>query len=216
MSENTKLKHSQSDQASARDFIYSLSSNPFPGSERIYVQGSRADILVPMRKISCNPTPIASEKDPSKWEQNEPIYVYETAGAYSDPNKHIDVTEGLEPLREGWITERDDTEILDVSSSEYARLQKLDIRGEAKRFQKRVRIRKAVKGSCVTQMHYARRGIITPEMEFIAIRENQNLEAIKSELLRRQHPGESFGANIPDKITAEFVRTEVAEGRVGG
>lgn len=213
MSENTKPTSSQTAQESARDFIYSLSSNPLPGSERIYVQGSRADIQVPMRKISCNPTPIADEKDASNWEQNEPIYVYETAGAYSDPNKHIDVTEGLEPLREGWITERGDTEVLDVLSSEYARLQQIDIRGEAKRFQKRVRIRKALKSKCVTQMHYARKGIITPEMEFIAIRENQNLEAIKSELLRKQHPGESFGANIPEKITAEFVRTEVAEGR---
>ena len=135
MSENTNPTSSQTAQESARDFIYSLSSNPLPGSERIYVQGSRAGIQVPMRKISCNLTPIAGEKDASNWEQNEPIYVYETAGAYSDPNKHIDVTEGLEPLREGWITERGDTVVLDVLSSEYARLQQIDIRGEAKRFQ---------------------------------------------------------------------------------
>jgi phosphomethylpyrimidine synthase len=166
-----------------------------------------------MRKISCNPTPIAGEKDPSNWEQNEPIYVYETAGAYSDPNETIDVTQGLEPLREAWIAEREDTEVLNALTSEYARLQQVDIRGEAKRFQKRVRVRKALKGKCVTQMHYARQGVITPEMEFISIRENQNLEAIKSELLRRQHPGQSFGANIPEKITPEFVRKEVAEGR---
>ncbi|MDV5981900.1 MAG: phosphomethylpyrimidine synthase ThiC, partial [Lysobacter sp.] len=146
-------------------------------------------------------------------EENAALAVYDTSGAYTDANARIDLARGLSPLRAGWIQERGDTEALPGLSSEFGRQREHDARLDAVRFGNRPLPRRALAGTNVTQMHYARRGIVTPEMEFIAIRENQRIDAIREAHLLRQHPGESFGASIPKLITPEFVRDEVARGR---
>src|SRR5690606_37913747 len=146
-------------------------------------------------------------------EENAALAVYDTSGAYTDANARIDLARGLSPLRAGWIQERGDTEALPGLSSEFGRQREHDARLDAVRFGNRQLPRCALAGTNVTQMHYARRGIVTPEMELIAIRENQRIDAIREAHLLRQHPGESFGASIPKLITPEFVRDEVARGR---
>ena len=166
---------------------------PLPSSEKVYVTGSRADLRVPMRAISQS-------------EGNPTILVYDTSGPYTDSQARIDIRKGLAPLREKWIEERNDSELLQGPTSEYGRGRLDDPKLAELRFDLK---RKPRRGRCVTQMHYARKGIVTPEMEFIALRENQKLE--KS--LDFQHPGQSFGANLPKLITPEFVRDEVARGR---
>ncbi len=197
----------------AKAFIESLQAKPFPSSERIYVEGSNPSIQVPMRQINLTDTPIGSDPDNLTFEPNEPIYVYDTAGPYADPAETIDVHKGIKALRQQWIDSRNDTELLEGVSSQFAQQRLANDALDTLRFKQLLTVRKAQQGQCVTQMHYARKGIITPEMEYIAIRENQNLQAIKSELLLKQHPGQSFGANIQTEITPEFVRKEVAEGR---
>lgn len=186
------------------------SVQPFPNSRKVYVEGSRADIRVPMREISLadTPTDMGGEK-------NDPLYVYDTSGPYTDPDASIDVRKGLEPLRAGWIEERGDTVQLDGLSSEYGRAREQDLRLDHLRFELTRKPLKAKPGSNVTQLHYARQGIITPEMEFIAIRENMKLAKARAQgnIVAQQHPGHSFGAKLPDEITPEFVRQEVAEGR---
>lgn len=186
------------------------SVQPFPNSRKVYVEGSRADIRVPMREISLadTPTDMGGEK-------NDPLYVYDTSGPYTDPEANIDVRKGLEPLRAGWIEERGDTEHLNGLSSEYGRAREQDLRLDHLRFELTRKPLRAKAGSNVTQLHYARKGIITPEMEFIAIRENMKLAKARAEgnIVAQQHPGHSFGAQLPDEITPEFVRQEVAEGR---
>ena len=194
---------------------------PLPNSRKIYVQGSRADIRVPMREISQSDTPamFGAEKNP-------PITVYDTSGPYTDPDVKIDIRAGLSTPRLPWILERDDTEELDGPSSEYGRQRLADPALAELRFNLHRKPRRAKAGGNVSQMHYARRGIVTPEMEFIAIRENlrrrEYLEQLKAsgpmgaklaDLMGRQHPGQSFGASIPAEITPEFVRDEVARGR---
>ncbi|QSA99128.1 phosphomethylpyrimidine synthase ThiC [Methylococcus sp. EFPC2] len=183
------------------------SIQPFAASEKVYVEGSRPDIRVPMRKVSQSDTPSA--RGP---EQNPPVYVYDTSGPYTDPKVIVDLRLGLPALREGWIRERGDTEQLAGPSSQYGHARQNDPALEALRFEHIRSPRRAKAGANVTQMHYARKGIITPEMEFIAIRENQKLDAL-AEIYQFQHPGESFGAAIPKLITPEFVRDEVARGR---
>jgi phosphomethylpyrimidine synthase len=183
-------------------------TQPFPNSTRVYVEGSRPDIRVPMREIIQSETAVSLGPP----EKNPPIHVYDTSGPYTDPAVTIDTRSGLPPLREPWILERNDTEMLSAPSSEYGRRRLTDPALAALRFQRTRIARRAKRGMNVTQMHYARRGVITPEMEFIAIRENQRCEGM-GELLTRQHPGESFGASIPPVITPEFVRSEVARGR---
>ena len=180
---------------------------PLPNSRKIYVQGSRADIQVPMREISQSDTPTGMGG-----EKNPPIYVYDTSGPYTDPNVKIDIRSGLAPLREKWITERNDTEMLTGITSQYGLARLHDPKLAEMRFNLKRHPRRAKSGANVSQMHYARKGIITPEMEYIAIRENQRRDGL-SELLTRQHPGESFGASIPKSMTPEFVRDEVARGR---
>ncbi len=179
-----------------------ISTKPFPGSEKAYVVGSRDDIRVPFRKISLTDTPNRNPNLPG--EVNAPVYVYDTSGIYTDPNKQIDVEKGLPPIRKAWIEDRNDTEELSEYSSEFTRQQEaalLDI----PLFTHNRRPRRAKAGKNVSQMHYARQGIITPEMEFIAIRENiGRTEADKDGLLP-----EGFSTHI----TPEFVRKEVAEGR---
>jgi phosphomethylpyrimidine synthase len=183
------------------------SIQPFAASEKVYVQGSRPDIRVPMRKItqSDTPTGFGAEKNP-------PVHVYDTSGPYTDPAVAVDLRRGLPALRETWIRERGDTEELAGPSSRYGLARQSDPTLDSLRFEHIRKPRRAKAGANVTQMHYARRGIVTPEMEFIAIRENQKLEAL-AEMYKFQHPGESFGAAIPGVITPEFVRDEVARGR---
>ena len=184
-----------------------------PASRKVYIQGSRPDIQVPMRKITLDSTPIQGV-DESDWEQNPPFYVYDTSGVYTDPNVDIDLTRGLPKLREGWIAERGDTEQLSGLSSSYGQARARDITTANLRFAHIDKPRRAKssegKAGNVTQMYYARRGIITPEMEYIAIRETQKQHELTD---MRQHDGESFGANTPKVITPEFVRSEVAAGR---
>ncbi|MCA1324374.1 phosphomethylpyrimidine synthase ThiC [Herbaspirillum sp. alder98] len=198
---------------------------PLPNSRKIYVEGSRPDIRVPMREISQSDTPamFGAEKNPA-------ITVYDTSGPYTDPSVKIDIRAGLSTPRLPWIVERNDTEELDGPSSEYGQQRLNDPALAELRFNLHRKPRRAKAGGNlsgnVTQMHYARQGIITPEMEFVAIRENMRrreyLEQLKasgpmgaklSALMGRQHPGQSFGASIPAEITPEFVRDEVARGR---
>src|ERR687895_2105561 len=181
---------------------------PFPNSHKIYVQGSRADIKVPMREIG-----LADTSTPMGHEKNPPIWVYDTSGPYTDPAINIDIHSGMPKPRLRWVEERGDTELLSDLSSDYGRKRARDSALAALRFPQIPKPRRAKPGINVTQMHYARRGIITPEMEFVAIRENMRLEALKDEALRKRHKGMSFGAEIPDEITPEFVRAEVARGR---
>ena len=181
---------------------------PFPNSKKAYVQGSRPDIRVPMREITQSNTSASI----GAHDQNPPICVYDTSGPYTDPSISIDIRAGLPPLREPWIIERSDTEELPGPSSEYGHRRMNDPGLAGVQFNLTRKPRRAKPGMNVSQMHYARRGIITPEMEFIAIRENQRRENLP-EIFTRQHPGESFGASIPPTITPEFVRSEVARGR---
>ncbi len=180
---------------------------PLPNSRKIYVEGSRPDIQVPMREISQADTPSGMGA-----ETNPPIYVYDCSGPYTDPDAKIDIRSGLSALRQQWIEERGDTQPLDGLTSDYGRQRLHDPELQAMRFNLERTPRRAKAGQNVTQMHYARQGIVTPEMEFIAIRENQRREAL-SEMMQQQHPGQTFGANIPKWITPEFVRDEVAAGR---
>ncbi|MEO7478081.1 MAG: phosphomethylpyrimidine synthase ThiC, partial [Lysobacteraceae bacterium] len=181
---------------------------PIPGSRKIHVEGSRADVRVPMREVVLQSTPTASGD-----KANAPLTVYDTSGPYTDPEARIDLNTGLAPLRAQWIAERGDTEQLGGLSSDFGRLRAGDAKLDAVRFQNLHTPRCAKSGANVSQMHYARRGEITPEMEYIAIRENQRIEAIRDASLLKHHAGESFGASIQRIITPEFVRDEVARGR---
>ena len=185
----------------------SVRIDSYPASEKIYVEGSRPDIQVPMRKISLSDTPahFGAEKNP-------PIYVYDTSGAYTDPSIEVNLHKGLKSVRSVWIEERGDTELLSGPSSLYGSERLHDPKTAHLRFEHIRQPRRAKSGHNVSQMHYARQGIITPEMEYIAIRENQNLEAMRDSY-QGQHPGFAYGANIQSVITPEFVRSEVARGR---
>ncbi len=187
-------------------------TRPFPNSRKIFVQGSRPDLRVGMREISQSPTPTAGGEQP-----NPPIPVYDTSGPYTDPDARIDLRKGLPPLRAPWIEERGDSEQLDGPSSAYGRDRQADPGLAALRFEHLRAPRRARPGCNVTQMHYARKGMVTPEMEYVAIRENCRLQELRAdpryERLLRQHRGQPWGAAIPDEITPEFVRQEVAAGR---
>ena len=191
-----------------RPTVDSRAVQPFPNSRKIYMQGSRDDILVPMREITCSDTPSSAgiEKNPA-------VSVYDTSGPYTDPAVPIDVRTGLAGLRDNWINERGDTRQLEGLSSSYGRRRLDDEKLAELRFGPGKTPRRARSGCNVTQLHYARRGIVTPEMEFIAIRENQRLgEYLDTGLLKR-HAGQPLGARLPAEITPEFVRSEVAAGR---
>ncbi|MFO8153901.1 phosphomethylpyrimidine synthase ThiC [Thioalkalivibrio sp.] len=187
-------------------------TRPFPQSRKIFVQGSRPDLRVPMREIVQDATQASMGA-----EENPPITVYDTSGPYTDPQARIDLMQGLPDLREGWIEERGDTARLEGPSSEFGRARAEAPELASLRFAHIRAPRRALAGQNVTQMHYARRGIVTPEMEFVAIRENNRLQEMRADpryaKLLRQHAGESFGAAIPDEITPEFVRDEIAAGR---
>jgi phosphomethylpyrimidine synthase len=194
---------------------------PLPNSRKIYIQGSRPDLRVPMREVSQSDTPASFGA-----EKNPPVYVYDTSGPYTDPSVKIDIRSGLAALRAAWIAERNDTEELAGPTSAYGIERLNDPKLAELRFNLHRKPRRAIAGKNVTQMHYAKKGIITPEMEYIAIRENlqreQYIQELKksgpngnklAELMGRQHPGQSFGAAIPAVITPEFVRSEIARGR---
>ncbi|ATD59636.1 MAG: phosphomethylpyrimidine synthase ThiC [Janthinobacterium svalbardensis] len=194
---------------------------PLPNSRKIYVEGSRPDIRVPMRRISQSDTEASFGG-----EKNPPIYVYDTSGPYTDPDVQIDIRSGLDTPRLPWIMERADTEELPGPTSDYGIARLADPKLAELRFNLHRKPRRAIAGKNVTQMHYARQGIITPEMEFVAIRENMRRQEYLRELqasgpmgerladlMGRQHPGQSFGASIPAEITPEFVREEIARGR---
>lgn len=181
----------------------------YPSSRKVYVEGSRADLKVPMREISLTAT-----QTEAGIEENPPIRVYDTSGIYSDNDATIDLRAGLPAIRQPWIEERQDTELLAGASSTYGQARQQDVKTAHLRFEHIRQPRRALTDRNVTQLHYARQGIITPEMEYIAIRENMARAQLKEACQpSQQHLGEAFGAQIPDEITAEFVRSEVARGR---
>ncbi|MDH5379391.1 MAG: phosphomethylpyrimidine synthase ThiC [Cyclobacteriaceae bacterium] len=188
----------------------------FQASKKIYVPGKLHNIEVGMREIQLTPSKLSN----GKTEENYPVTVYDTSGPYTDPNVKIDLKKGLPRLREKWILDRQDVEVVSDFGSEYSRSRLADKSLDELRFEHLKKPLKAKKGKNVSQMHYAKQGIITPEMEYIAIRENQRIDQLKEQLkdqhstLTRQHEGFSFGANTPKGIiTPEFVRDEVAAGR---
>ncbi len=194
-----------------------LTTKPFPASRKVYVTGSHPSIRVPMREIALTPTLSAQGESPTL---NPPVTVYDPSGPYTDPEVHINVRQGLHPLRREWILNRNDVEELPEVTSMYGRKRSHDASLDPIRFALSRKPLRAKTGMNVTQMHYARKGIVTPEMEFIAIRENQmrreEAESLKTNGIPGgvvQHPGQAWGATIPSHITPEFVRDEVARGR---
>ncbi|HBR52167.1 MAG TPA: phosphomethylpyrimidine synthase ThiC, partial [Nitrospira sp.] len=187
-----------------------LTTAPFPASRKVYVAGTHPGVHVPMREISLSPTKSMNGGAPTP---NQPVTVYDTSGPYTDPSVTIDVRAGLAPLRRSWIIGRQDVEELADISSHYGRQRAADSKLDGLRFQHIRKPLRAKTGQNVTQIHYARKGIVTPEMEFIAIRENQSREVARERAERNgkgggvaQHSGQSWGARIPDVITPEFVR----------
>ncbi|NAZ59704.1 phosphomethylpyrimidine synthase ThiC [Aeromonas caviae] len=212
VSDTTKSSRREQ-RSSAQTFIDNLKGMAHPNSRRIFIQGSRPDIRVPLREIQLADTFVGGTKDAPQFEPNEPVPVYDTSGPYGEEAAPIDVRRGLPRLREAWVLERADTDALDGLSSTFTQERLADEGLDHLRFEHLPKPRRAKPGRRVTQLHYARQGIVTPEMEFIAIRENMGRERVRSELLRTQHPGQGFGARLPQNITPEFVRDEVAAGR---
>lgn len=188
-----------------------ITRDPFPNSKKIYVPGEIHDIKVAMREISLSDT--VNKMDPSKpAEKNAPVTVYDTSGPFTDPSVEIDVKQGIPKIREQWIKERGDVEELSGISSAYGKERLEDESLDELRFEYLKNPLKAKPGQNVSQLHYARKGIITPEMEYVAIRENQKFQEIQE--IAKQHKGHNYGANTPTgEITAEFVRSEIASGR---
>ncbi|MFQ2343126.1 phosphomethylpyrimidine synthase ThiC [Aeromonas dhakensis] len=212
VSDTTKSSRREQ-RSSAQTFIDNLKGMAHPNSRRIFIQGSRPDIRVPLREIQLADTFVGGTKEAPQFEPNEPVPVYDTSGLYGEEAAPIDVRRGLPRLREEWVLERADTEALEGLSSTFTQERLADEGLDHLRFEHLPSARRAKPGRRVTQLHYARAGIVTPEMEFIALRENMGRERVRSELLRTQHPGQGFGARLPQNITPEFVRDEVAAGR---
>ena len=215
MSENQNRRATR---AAAEQFIQQFQGQPYPQSRKVYIEGELPGVKVGMREIELQPSLIGGTKDNPIFAPNAPVRVYDTSGPYSCPDAHIDIRKGLPALRTDWIKERGDTELVTDFGSVYSKEQWLDESLQSLRFEALTERRKAKAGVAVTQLAYARRGIITPEMEYVAIRENlsrANLAAATEARTqhRTQHPGQSFGANLPTQITAEFVRQEIAAGR---
>ncbi|KYL35207.1 MULTISPECIES: phosphomethylpyrimidine synthase ThiC [Pseudoalteromonas] len=213
MSNTTKKSSRRETRAAASDYIYNLTGQPFPSSHKVYVEGTQQGVRVGMREITLSDTFIGGTDENPVYESNEPLRVYDTSGPYTDPNFELDVRKGLDKYREQWIESRGDTEVLESVTSQFAQQRMADDGLDHIRFEYLPKIRRAKAGKNVTQMHYARQGIVTPEMEYVAIRENMGRAQIREELLAAQHKGESFGASIPEFITPEFVRAEIARGR---
>ncbi|WP_328706092.1 phosphomethylpyrimidine synthase ThiC [Aeromonas enteropelogenes] len=212
VSDTTKSSRREQ-RSSAQTFIDNLKGMAHPNSRRIFIEGSRPDIRVPLREIQLADTFVGGTKEDPRFEPNEPVPVYDTSGLYGEEAAPIDVRRGLPRLRENWVLERADTEALEGLSSVFTQERLADEGLDHLRFEHLPSARRAKPGRRVTQLHYARAGIVTPEMEFIALRENMGRERVRSELLRTQHPGQGFGARLPENITPEFVRDEVAAGR---
>lgn len=215
MSENQNRRATR---AAAEQFIQQFQGQPYPASCKVYIQGDLPGVKVGMREIELQPSLIGGTKDNPLFQPNAPVRVYDTSGPYSCPDAQIDIRKGLPALRTNWIKERGDTELVTDFGSVYSKEQWLDESLQSLRFEALTERRKAKAGVAVTQLAYARRGIVTPEMEYVAIRENlsrANLAAATETRTqyRTQHPGQSFGANLPTQITAEFVRQEIAAGR---
>ena len=213
MSNTTNKSSRRETRAAASKYIYNLTGQPFPNSQKVYVEGSQPGVRVGMREITLSDTFIGGTDENPVYESNEPLRVYDTSGPYTDPNFELDVRKGLPKFREQWIAGRNDTEVLDSVTSQFAQQRMADDGLDHIRFDHLPKIRRGKAGKNVTQMHYARQGIVTPEMEYVAVRENMGRAKIREELLAAQHKGESFGASIPDFITPEFVRDEIARGR---
>ncbi|MBE0377742.1 phosphomethylpyrimidine synthase ThiC [Pseudoalteromonas prydzensis] len=213
MSNTTNKPSRRETRAAASDYIYNLTGQPFPSSHKVYVQGTHDNVRVGMREITLSDTFIGGSEENPVYEPNAPLRVYDTSGPYTDPNFTLDVRKGLDKYREQWIESRGDTEVLESVTSQFSQQRMADEGLDHIRFEHLPKIRRAKAGKNVTQMHYARQGIITPEMEYVAIRENMGRAQIQQELLAQQHKGESFGASIPEFITPEFVRDEIARGR---
>ncbi len=199
--------------AAAAEFIHNLKGQPFPNSHKVYVEGEQAGVRVGMREITLSDSFVGGTEENPVFESNDPIRVYDTSGPYTDPEVPVDVRAGLPKFREQWIVERDDTEMLESVTSQFSQQRMADEGLDHIRFEHLPKIRRAKAGKNVTQMHYARQGIVTPEMEYVAIRENMGRAKLREELLAQQHKGQSFGASIPEFITPEFVRDEIARGR---
>jgi phosphomethylpyrimidine synthase len=197
----------------AEAFLKNCSNLTFPNSSKVYVEGKLHPIKVAMREIALADSLVGGDEKNPIFEPNDPIRVYDTSGPYTEPSVEIDVHKGLPKLRQSWVESRDDTEVLEGATSGYSQQRLADEGLDHIRFENLPKVRRAKPGQNVTQMHYAKQGIITPEMEYIAIRENMKLQEIKDEMLLQQHPGQSFGASLPEEITPEFVRDEVARGR---
>ncbi|ATC93426.1 phosphomethylpyrimidine synthase ThiC [Pseudoalteromonas tunicata] len=197
----------------ASDFIYNLTGQPFPNSAKVYVAGQQKGVNVGMREITLGDSFKGGTEENPILEKNDPVRVYDTSGPYTDPDFKLDVRHGLPKFREQWIKDRNDTELLDSVTSQFSQQRMADEGLDHIRFEHLPKIRRAVAGKNVTQMHYARQGIVTPEMEYVAIRENMGRAKLREEILAQQHAGESFGASIPEFITPEFVRDEIARGR---
>ncbi|SIP91537.1 hydroxymethylpyrimidine synthase [Chryseobacterium sp. RU37D] len=191
---------------------HNITRSPFPNSKKIYVEGKIHPINVAMREIQLSPTKLSN----GTLEHNPPVTVYDTSGAYTDENSEINIEKGLPRIREQWILDRNDVEILEGITSEYGKARLADSKLDELRFSYNHKPKVAKEGQQVTQLYYAKQGIITPEMEYIAIRENQRIEQLDSvsKDMAFQHQGNSFGAKTPkNKITPEFVRDEIAAGR---
>jgi len=213
MSNTTNKATRRETRAAASDYIYNLTGQPFPSSHKVYVEGTQENVRVGMREITLSDTFIGGDEQNPVYESNAPLRVYDTSGPYTDPEFKLDVRKGLNKYREQWIESRNDTEVLESVTSQFAQQRMADDGLDHIRFEHLPKIRRAKAGKNVTQMHYARQGIVTPEMEYVAIRENMGRAQIREELLAAQHKGESFGASIPEFITPEFVRAEIARGR---
>lgn len=191
---------------------HSISQTPFPNSKKVYIKGELFPIEVAMREISLSNTKLSN----GGTEENPPVTVYDTSGPYTDPNITIDIRKGIPRLREEWILNREDVNTLSSITSEYGKARLADEKLDHLRFEFRHNPKVAKEGANVTQLHYAKKGIITPEMEYVAIRENQRIEQLNNatSAMKQQHQGNSFGANTPKNfITPEFVREEIASGR---
>ncbi len=191
---------------------HSITCSPFPNSKKIYVEGKIHPINVAMREIQLSPTKLTN----GGFEENAPITIYDTSGPYTDENATIDIQKGLPRIREQWILDREDVTVLEGITSEYGKARLADPRLDELRFAYDHQPKVAQEGKELTQLYYAKQGIITPEMEYVAIRENQRIEQLDSvsKEMAFQHAGHSFGANTPkSKITPEFVRDEIAAGR---
>lgn len=211
--EKSAVNSRSQQRAAAREFLATLQGAAHPNSEKVFLPGSRPDLQVGMRAISVSPTLVGGDPAAPRYEPNAPVMVYDTSGPYTDPAATLDVSRGLPRLREEWISERADTQWLAEPSSGYTRQQQAEAQPLDQPFPQRAPIRRAQLGKAVTQLHYARQGIITPEMEYIALRENMTAWSEAQGVLAQQHAGEAFGAQIPSQITPEFVRQEVAAGR---